>query len=648
AAPQRPRDDLAAVSRAAAAGEGPGVVLHGGHAHFPFPSPRLRDLCRAFADAGAKLVVNCHEHCPQGVEWYRGVPVVYCPGNLWFPDWNEPPAAPQDRPPLWSFGYVAKVAFDDAGPFAVDLLPVRSGPDRVEPLEGRDAEDFLAYVEAISAPLADPARLEALHDSWCSDRGREYLRLAVSALPDFVRETRHADGWERPVADVRPFLEARNVMTCESHHDLVRKYLRLIVEGRLEKAQHGAPEIAALQNPGFALPPLPPPLPRAETLDFFERNVFGRVPEPARAPALRFAEISPEVPAMDGRAVRRRVRVRFSAPGGEGSIDVLAFLPAGASSSAPVPAALFLCNRDPAENMDPDRVRRTPFWDAERIVSRGWASVAFHLGSVLPDEADGFDGGLQSLFLRPGERKAPDSWGTIAAWAWCGSRAMDWIATETRIDARRVLVAGHSRAGKAAVWCAARDERFAMAASCCSGCGGAKLNRVHLPASEHIAQLVGGFPHWFCGAFASYAGRDSALPFDQHQLLGLVAPRKLFVTSATLDPWAGQPGEFLAANTPPPRGASAAAPALPNLLRSPAPTRPSSATASHTACTAARTPFSRPIGTCGSISPNPSATAGRRKRSKPPRRSKYASKRAKRRGFPAPDFRETASFQAEF
>ena len=572
-APQRPRDDLAAVARAAEDGALPIVVLHGGHEHFPFPSPRLRDLCRAFAEAGAAFVANCHPHCPQGVEWHRGVPIVYCPGNLWFPSGGGP--APANRPPLWHFGYVAKVLFDDRGPFAVDLLPVQSGQDDVRPLSGAARDAFLAYLSRISEPLSDPARLQAEFDAWSADRGRFYLQLSTAALPEGLFHARHADSWESPLGDPRPFLEMRNVFTCESHHDMVRRFLRLAVEGRIPDAMHPCAEIAALQNPVFALPPgLPALASRGETRDFFERNVFGRVPDAARNPALAFEELSPEVPAMDGCAVRRRVRVRYAGPGGEGHFDLLAFLPASATPVRPVPAALLLNNRDPAETLDPERVRRTPFWDAERIVARGWAAVAFHTGSVVPDDADGFAGHLQSLFAAPGETKRPDSWGTLAAWAWCGSRAMDWIETEGRIDARRVMVAGHSRGGKTALWCAAQDERFAMAVSNCSGCGGAKLNRAFLPASEHIAQLVGTFPHWFCGNFASFAGRDAELPFDQHQLLALVAPRKLYVASATLDPWAGQPGEFLAAKFASPAWRAAGRGGIPGEAAFPGPDEP--------------------------------------------------------------------------
>lgn len=543
-APQRPRRDMAAVAKAAADGFLPIVVLHGGHEHFPFPSPRLRDLCRAFAESGAAFVANCHPHCPQGVEWHHGAPIVHSPGNLWFPAGGGP--ARGSRPPLWNFGYVAKILFDDKGAFAAELLPVQSDQDCVRPLEGEARDAFEEYLSRISEPLSDLERPQALFNAWSTEYGRRYLQMGA-ALPDGFFARRHVDSWEKPLGDARPFLEMRNIFTCESHCDMVRRFLRLAVEGRIPDAMHPCAEIAALQNPAFALPSPPPLRPRAETLDFFERNVFGRVPDAAKGAVPEFEDISPEVPAMGGLAVRRRIRIRYAGPGGEGHFDLLAFLPAAASASRPAPAALLLCNRDPDENMDPERTRRTPFWDAERIVSRGWAALAFHTGSVVPDNADGFDGHLQSLFLRPGEAKGPDSWGTIAAWAWCGSRAMDWIATERRIDPRRVMVAGHSRGGKTALWCAAQDERFAMAVSNCSGCGGAKLNRAFLPASEHVAQLVAGFPHWFCETFSGFAGRDAELPFDQHQLLALVAPRRLYVSSATLDPWAGQPGEFLAA-----------------------------------------------------------------------------------------------------
>ena len=237
AAPQRPLEDIRAVAAEVAAGRTAIVVLHGGHERYPFPSPRLRDLCRAFAEAGASLVVNCHEHCPQGIEWHGGVPVIYCPGNLWFPP-NDP-ASPPKRPFLWNYGYLAKVLFDDDGPFAIDLLPYKAGNDEVRPLDGQAREAFLDYVRLLSDAIPDTARLQAFFDAWCVESGRPYLNGALNAMQD------HApDGTAR-------LLPMRNLFTCESHHDLVRGYLRLSAEGRVEEASRLRDEIAALQNPAF-------------------------------------------------------------------------------------------------------------------------------------------------------------------------------------------------------------------------------------------------------------------------------------------------------------------------------------------------------------------------------------------------------------
>ena len=118
-------------------------------------------------------------------------------------------------------------------------------------------------------------------------------------------------------------------------------------------------------------------------------------------------------------------------------------------------------------------------------------------------------------------------------------------AAEQLRQHNHVGVVGHSRGGKTSLWAAASDPRFAMACVNDSGCAGAKLNHVALEGSESLTVINNAFPHWFCLNYRQYNGKEMVMPFDQHWLVALVAPRQVCIASATRDNWAGQPGEFL-------------------------------------------------------------------------------------------------------
>jgi hypothetical protein len=278
---------------------------------------------------------------------------------------------------------------------------------------------------------------------------------------------------------------------------------------------------------------------RPEILELFRKHVYGRAPV-GRPDDLRFEARAPDKVMMEGKALRKRVKVTFSGPGGTFSFDFTAFIP---KLKKPVPAFLLICNRGD-ENIDPEREERTEFWPAEEIVARGYAAIAYRNSDIDPDNFDGWSNGVHQIFQPDPAVRQADSWGTLTAWAWGASRIMDWIESEPLIDAEHVAVVGHSRGGKTALWCGAQDERFALTVSNNSGCGGAKLNRMCLPKSEHIARINTSFPHWFCDNFNQYNDNEDDLPVDQHMLLALIASRLLYVASATLDDWAGQPGEF--------------------------------------------------------------------------------------------------------
>jgi len=281
---------------------------------------------------------------------------------------------------------------------------------------------------------------------------------------------------------------------------------------------------------------------REEIVSFFTDNEFGRRPKEAeKPPLLKFEKISDDKLMSDGKMVRKQVRIVYGGSHGTNSFPVTAFVPAGAKG--PVPAFLLICNRDYKENCDPEREKKSPFFPVEEIVKRGFAAVSFYTWDVVPDYNTGNTKGVFEAFEKPGAYRDPKLWGTISAWGWGASRALDWLETVPEIDSKKVAVVGHSRGGKTALWAAVTDPRFACVCVNGSGCAGAKLNHLDLPKSEHIAQIVRTFQYWFCLDYTLWVNREREMPFDQHELMSCVAPRLLAVGSGSTDDWAGPEGE---------------------------------------------------------------------------------------------------------
>lgn len=176
----------------------------------------------------------------------------------------------------------------------------------------------------------------------------------------------------------------------------------------------------------------------------------------------------------------------------------------------------------------------------EEILDEGYAIASVCYQDMAPDYYDEHKNGLGRFCTR----NPFDSWGKLKIWSWGASRILDYILENESIDEERAAVMGHSRLGKTALLAGAFDERFSLTSAIQSGAGGAALFRGK--SGEQIENLNGkGSRLWFAGNFFEYLGKTEELPFDQHFLLSLTAPRHLYVSSAAEDGWADPRSEFL-------------------------------------------------------------------------------------------------------
>lgn len=164
------------------------------------------------------------------------------------------------------------------------------------------------------------------------------------------------------------------------------------------------------------------------------------------------------------------------------------------------------------------------------VLSRGFALVVFNRCKIARDRKDARSFGIYKAF--------PGDYGVISAWAWGYHRVIDALNHISEIDISKIMITGHSRGGKAVQLAAATDERIAFVADNNSGCCGFGLHRVRGKGAETISDITRNFGFWFEKDFSKYAGRENELPFDQHFLSALIAPRGLRFQVAFDDLWA--------------------------------------------------------------------------------------------------------------
>jgi len=302
---------------------------------------------------------------------------------------------------------------------------------------------------------------------------------------------------------------------------------------------------------------------RPEIVKLFEENQYGRAP--GKPSGLSFDVFDKGTPAFEGKAIRRQVTVYFDKDKSGPRMDLLLYLPA--SAKGPVPVLLnvgFTANNlmvnDPGVKVgstwNAQLKQRVPAtkgnnfggFPAARLIEAGFGAATVNYADIDPDSLGAVAYGVRSLYLKPGQTQpAPDEWGSIAAWAWGLSRAMDYLETDAGVDAKRVGLIGVSRLGKTVLWTAARDTRFALVIASCSGEGGAALSRRNYGETiKHLTEPT-RYPYQFAANYSKYADHVDQFPVDANMLLALIAPRPVLLQTGDTDRWSDPKGEFLAA-----------------------------------------------------------------------------------------------------
>ena len=216
------------------------VIIHGGNEYNPIPSPRMKKLYRAFARAGATAVMNIHPHCPQGIEVLDSVPIIYSPGNFFFPSLKE-----YNLKDFWWSGYLPRICFDAKGAYAVEITPYAIMPEpwSIVALEGAQRQWFLDYVDKISAMLKTEG--DHWYDVWCAYKYTTPLTwMKNHPITGFLDDLSDPNALhELPVL--------RHMMTCQSHNDLTRRVMLLLERGKIQELQKEIPALTELRTARF-------------------------------------------------------------------------------------------------------------------------------------------------------------------------------------------------------------------------------------------------------------------------------------------------------------------------------------------------------------------------------------------------------------
>src|SRR5215471_12528354 len=294
---------------------------------------------------------------------------------------------------------------------------------------------------------------------------------------------------------------------------------------------------------------------RPEIVEDFEREVYGRVPQNVPAVSWRVEDTVNTtiggIPVVARQVVGHVDNSSYPAI----TVDIKMAVVMPADSKRVVPVLVMFSNGAMPASPEPATDPSAPVSSARQLIAKGWGYASINTTSIQADNGAGLTRGIIGL-VNKGQSRKPDDWGSLRAWGWGASRGLDYLLTDSSVDAKHVGIEGVSRYGKAALLTMAMDQRFAMVLVGSSGKGGATLLRRNF--GEAVESLTGGEHYWMAGNFMKYGASDATfgsktsgdIPVDSNELIALCAPRLTFISYGVPEAgdakWLDQLGSFMA------------------------------------------------------------------------------------------------------
>lgn len=195
------------------------MIVHGGHEHLEFPSPKMKERYRFFVDAGADAVVAHHTHIISGYETYNGKPIFYSLGNFCF-DWEGL------RNGTWNYGAILRLKFDQESiSFEMDYVAQNMDEAGLRKLTREERTELNYKISEINRIIPDDDLLMERFETYV----QSLTKIANARLQPYNSRLTIAlfkRGLLPSLVSDEKKLLYTNLIRCEAHREVLLKVLK--------------------------------------------------------------------------------------------------------------------------------------------------------------------------------------------------------------------------------------------------------------------------------------------------------------------------------------------------------------------------------------------------------------------------------------